>query len=318
MQKNWADDWTIEDALLWLALPSEIRKSKSLEENIGITISDLVKGVPFRLNCETILKAHKRNLKKSAKDILDFMNKNKILKSHSLPPIIWIRLMKNLNLKLDDAAEKQLVIWHEKQHENGRIFLYKYSLLSLNKYFGPNLELSDGQTANGFLYKQLFTGKRKKIPAWPYSVKWKILSKKIDPSKSLSTTNNLKKTKNTLDIKTKNKLTTKVPKARKRRSLQDIKRDCGTNLVEELQNYLHKEIKRSSSMLTKIDRNKRLYSCEHSLDKLVKHIQKNNAALGTCSRLTLRSAIPFFVACPRGRPGGIRNPIQAISKKNPR
>lgn len=320
MNANWGTSWNRVNAVKWLLLPRDIYKSTKLTERLDITIGDLFKGVPDRLNREAVLTEHAESLKQNIQAIKGLMEDKSISSTQELPPSIWMRLMLELKLDMNVEAMPQHDAWHLQLKKKGEICLYKYRHPSNGGYVGPKFELDDLKNVRGFASKNLLKASRKNKSGWPYCYLWEVSRQHINRQHSQSTSSQpipkltSSQTHNVLESKT----IENPSKPRKRRTIEDIKLSCGTGLVHELETCLSKEVRRKLSVLTEKGRNRRLYGCELSLDNLIVYLKKTYSSLEVCANSTLKSAIPAFVACPRGRPKGIIHRERTVARKKRR
>lgn len=237
-----------------------------------------------------------------------------------LPPVVWIRLLRLAHLEPEEAAMRRFERWQEKRREQGKVILYMYAKDS--KYAGKELmQLFDGLgKVQGYSVEDLLGKTMQNKPNWPFCRQWVCVVKAQRKKATLSATTTPLEvdTAGKAPIKTAIKKSVKVAKAlaqdavptqkqrrKRKRSLAAVQRACGSRVVHALEQCLAMESGRRSTVLEVGGRNNRDYDCQLSLDELVAVLKKKFTSQLDYSDSTLKSALSYFVSCPRGRPGGL-------------
>ena len=164
---------------------------------------------------------------------------------------------------------------------------------------------------HGFLSNEILSVTRDHPQHWPYCREWVTTLKGRTLKETIQQNEATRSTKTSREgVNSKRKLPNTSaptqPERRKRRTIEDIRRVCGSNVVAALEKILKKEAKEKNSLVQRGGRNRRPYGCDKSLDDLIFSLNdKYGVELAQCSDSTLKGALPHFVACPRGRPRGI-------------
>jgi len=87
---------------------------------------------------------------------------------------------------------------------------------------------------------------------------------------------------------------------------------CGSNLMAELEVCVLKEVKSRRSSILPIGTAGGRYKCSISRAELINLLQKKYKKIRNYSSETLIRALPQFVECPRGRPGGKRQQVEFV------
>lgn len=226
-----------------------------------------------------------------------------------MPAVLWIRLAGQAGVDLESKALKKFQAWHERNSANGEILLYKYKN-SNGKLVGPRRERDGHGKVAGYTVSELLNEHKDKPAHWPYCHVWEqVLKKRNDaPATPVAQVEvaPLQQSGSAKPVAARGKKSNaRAGKRGKQRTLEEIRRACGGNVVNALEEALLIEIQSERGVLQHKGRNCRLYSCKLCLDDLIKVLTKHHQPLECCADNTLKSALPGFVACPRGRPKGI-------------
>jgi hypothetical protein len=315
MAIQWQAKWDRVDAITHLIIdPNLLAEKTPSDAAFRSMIEKAFLRYPTRLNEPVELNNAKHALQNAIYKLRGRMTELLLIDTHKMPGILWARVANESAVRLCNSARRELDGWKKSQRVESKPFLFRYrkvdgettgdSMRKRNAY-GESMGF-DTLTAI-----ELFTANRKKLVGWPYSYKWVLLVKKHKKvSERLGTNTHQSPTENkTNDRAVARELTgvkkKKVHTSRSRRTLKDVQRACGSNVVAELEKCLTSELKSNRSVLQVKGRNRRPYDCDLSLDDLIIALKRKYKVVGKCSHNTLKSALPFFVSCPRGRPAGI-------------
>ena len=226
-----------------------------------------------------------------------------------MPAVLWIRLAGEAGVDLEPKALEEFKAWQERNSKRGKTLLYKYEN-SNGKLVGPRCERDGHGKVAGYTVSELLKEHKDKPAHWPYCRVWKReLKKRKDATATpvaqveVAPVQQPGSAKPTAARGKKSNAT--AGKRSKQRTLEEIRRACGGNVVAAVENSLLIEIQSGRGVLQHKGRNHRLYSCKLCLDDLIVELKKRYPSLKRCADTTLKSALPGFVACPRGRPKGI-------------
>ena len=171
----------------------------------------------------------------------------------------------------------------------------------------------------GYSPDELFKEHMTKPKHWPYSRNWECVVRPTKEPAKQSETSNLRRAA-IVPVPHVGKVVadkdTVTPKRKvRRRNRMALERACGTRVVAALEQILAEEAAGKNSLLDAICRNGRAYNCELSLDELVTKLKKRYGEQLVYSDSTLKSALPHFVSCPRGRPGILERHPQFVPVK---
>lgn len=237
------------------------------------------------------------------------MTKANLESDCQMPAVLWIRLAGEAGVELEPKALMKFKAWQDRNSARGKTLLYKYEN-SNGKLVGPRRERDGHGEIFGYTVSELLNEHKDKPAHWPYCHKWELVLKKRNDAIAtpvalvqivpLEHHGSAKPT-----AASGKKSNARAGKRGNQRTLEEIRRACGGNVVNALEESLLIEIQSERGVLQHKGRNRRLYSCKLCLDDLIKVLKKHHQPLEFCADNTLKSALPGFVACPRGRPKGI-------------
>jgi hypothetical protein len=308
---DWAKNWNFTTAVMRLAFePARYEVVDNHESCLPNVINDVFDGHFGRLQQREDMKS----LVVVLPHVVDSLRRKMITvgldRNAELPPVVWLRLMHNAGLKPVDVATREFEHWQEKMRANGMTILYRRFDDTKGKFVGPARERDGIGTVTGYTVEEILVEQRKK-PNWPYCHQWKFFR---EPSVSVVVPKIPQV--QVVPPKLAPEISEKIPKVkvgvnrpmkRRKRSRQDVERACGRRVLVALEECLAAEFSRKRNGVLEAGRKKdyRTYKCQLSLNELVSELRRKYGKQLTCSDSTLKSALPYFVACPRGRPGGL-------------
>ncbi|WP_210547371.1 hypothetical protein [Rhodoferax sp. PAMC 29310] len=307
MKIYWNRSWNLVEAVTRLALDSTFFDAVGNHESwLHVVVKDQLEGRFGRLNEREDMKPVAEVLPKICSLLMTQMAAVGLDKEANLPPVVWIRLMREGGIKPVDQALRQFDGWQARIKEDGKAILY----LRLNeitaKYVGPSREREGLGLVRGFSIEELLAEEKQQQPYWPYSHEWKCAYRRLkragkqSPAKMLTRITDV-----STQVQLENFKPRASPRKRCKRSLQTLVRACGSRLVAALEDCLTSELAAKKSAIQAGGRNRRKYDSQLSLDELVRVLKKKYGSKLTYADSTLKSALPRFVSCPRGRPGGL-------------
>lgn len=303
------------DAVIKLLVDSDfLTKHQNMDKRLPIIIADAFTGVSGRLNNADDLKSIASNLAASIRAIRARMNELGLDDRTTLHPILWIRLMKEAGHAPLESVMTQIEKPPSTANTPTKLRLYRYLVSETDKGKGELKEREGFGKVRGYIASELLESKRAARLNWPYCYEWKTFLKtrisipekpnSIDsPAQQISTAplKRLKAVKVAREVA----ISPEPFKKRKRRTIEDIRRVCGSGVVDALEEWLKIDITGKKPLLKNKGRNRRAYDSDLSLDELILALQKKYSQLKNYKDSTLKSALPHFVSCPRGRPKAI-------------
>lgn len=306
---NWRVNWGFSTAVRRLAIDAALFDSvENAESCLPQVFDDAFAGRLGRLHEREDMKP----LAAVLPGVLDSLRRRMVAvnldQEAKLPPVVWLRLMKEAGVKPSYAAEREFERWQEQMRANGQAVLYRRFHEAKKKFVGRQRDRDGLGTATGFTVEELLTEQRPSPRYWPYCYRWKCVVKSAKASLKLPAVGN------SVTLESDDSRMTAVPtvtpkatlpKRRRKRSLQVIERTCGPRLIAVLKDCLEAEYARKSSVLELKGRNRAPYKSLLSLDGLIAALKQRYGKRLVYSDSTLKSALSHFVSCPRGRPGGM-------------
>jgi hypothetical protein len=309
VKNDWAKNWNFSDAVTRLALAPALYESvDNYAACLPKVINDGFEGRFGRVQERQDMKP----LAMVLPNVVDRLRRKMVSvgldQDAKMPPVLWLRLMREVGLKPVDVAEKDFERWQDQTRANGMTILYLRFDEDKQTFVGPS-RLRDGLgKIPGYSVDEMIAEQRKPR-RWPYRYRWKCVCKAstsadVPPVVKVGEPKSDTSTPIPLGVP-KRRTATSIPKQRRKRSRQALERACGTRLILALEGCLSKEVELKKSVVVTGGRNRRAYGCQLSLDELVAVMKRKYHAQLNCAESTLKSALPHFVSCPRGRPGGI-------------
>jgi hypothetical protein len=303
------------DAVIQFLVDSDfVAEHENMDRRLPIIIADAFTGVSGRLNNADDLKPIAKNLAAAISDIQEHMKSVGLNKQSALHPILWIRLMKEAGHTPLESVMTQIEKPPSTANPLAKLRVYQYIDSESNKRKGIRKQREDFGQVVGYIASELLEIKKSTPLNWPYCYEWKTTSKtRIDAPEKPNSIDSPAQQISTTPIKPLKavKVSHEVPvrqeplKKRKRRTIEDIRRVCGRGVVDTLEDCLEIDFTGKKPLLKSKGRNKRSYDSDLSLDELILALQKKYSQLKNYSDSTLKSALPHFVSCPRGRPKAI-------------
>lgn len=309
---NWERNWSFSTAVKrWAIDPALFVSVDNAEFCLPQVFNDAFAGHFGRLYEREDMKPLAAVLPNVLESLRQKMNALELAKDAKLPPVLWLRLMREAGVKPVDTTVREFERWREQMRVNGLTILYRRFDDTKTKFVEPTRERDDLGKVVGFTVEELLNEQRAATRNWPYHHRWKCVteSTKVSPKLPLLFEQAPTKPKKSVAVELPN-VSRNVAPLRKRtkrtkRNRQSIERTCGKPLIDVLEKCLETEHARKSSVLELKGRNRRPYKSQLSLDKLVDALKQRYFKQLTCTDSTLKRALPYFVACPRGRPGGL-------------
>lgn len=251
------------------------------------------------------------------------MGKVGLEKEKQMPTLLWMRLMRENGITIRDSLQQDFQQWATSQTASLKMILFRYVSPNTGQPKGPWCSIDGFQSFRGFAAAELMVEHREKLKHWPYGYEW-IAQLKVrkNAGEEAEVGNPFQVIEHDPIERSFAKKTSARPEGRskrKARSIEYVERKCGRHVVAVLQQCLEKEAQSKRSFLQLGGRDKRRYNCELSLDDLISKLRaKYEEMLASCAPTTLKSALPAFVSCPRGRPKGILKPKVPTAVKSPR
>ncbi len=312
MIANWEKNWSFSTAVKrWAIDPALFVSVDNAESCLPQVFDDAFAGRFGRLHEREDLKPLAAVLPNVLESLRQKMNALELAKDAKLPPVLWLRLMREAGVKPVDTTVREFEWWQEQMRVNGLTILYRRRERATKNYVGPSRKRDGLGKVIGFTVEELLNEQRAATRNWPYHYRWKCVteSAKVSPKLPLLFEKTPTKPKKSVTVELPNESRNVAPlrkrTKRTKRSRQSIERTCGKPLIDVLEKCLETEHARKSSVLELKGRNRRPYKSQLSLDKLVDALKQRYLKHLTCTDSTLKRALPYFVACPRGRPGGM-------------
>lgn len=304
------------DAVIQFLVDSDfVAEHENMDRRLPIIIAEAFTGVSGRLNTAEDLKPVLKSLAAAIPAIQERMKSAGLPKLSALHPILWIRLMKEAGHSPLESVMTQIEKPPSTANAPTKLRVYKYIDSETNKRKGIHQEREGFGQVVGYIASELLEVKKEKLPNWPYSHEWITVLKRRTtaseepnsirpaplPKVATPPINRLKTVKIAHEVADR----PEPLKKRKRRTLEDVRRACGNGVVDTLEECLEKDITRKNPLLKSKGRNRRPYDSDLSLNELIVALQNKYSPLRNYKDSTLKSALPHFVSCPRGRPKAI-------------
>jgi hypothetical protein len=306
---NWEINWGFSTAVMrWAIDPALFVSIENAESCLPQVFDDAFAGRFGRLREREDMKPLAAVLPKVIDSLRQRMDTVNLKQEAKLPPVVWLRLFREAGVSPVDVAMRAFERWQKQMRANGLTILYCRFDATKKKFVGTKSERDGLGKAIGFTVEELLTEQRAAPRNWPYCYRWKCVTKsaKVLPRPPLLVEKAFAKPSRAVAAELTNVLkNTAPPRKRAKRSRKSIERTCGKPLIAGLEECLQTEYARKNSVLELKGRNRRDYKSQLSLDGLVAMLKQRYGKQLVCSDSTLKRALPYFVACPRGRPGGM-------------
>ncbi len=310
MELQWEKNWDRVEAAMRLLLDlsdADLKvQHKSWWEK---AVSDALNGQYARLNEHKAFHPYAADFQDAVKAVSATMQAVKLRRNATLPPIVWIRLLKLAGSPPLDCAREQFERWKKQRRELGETVLYVH-IDATGAHKGQIRERPGLGKVRGYSPDELLNEEMTKPRHWPYCRNWERVVRSSEiPEKqtasSIPTRTTVAQVSHVAKVVA-DKETVQPKRKTRRRNKKALERVCGTRVVAALEQSLTEEAARKKSLVEPGGRNRRPYNCELSLDELVTKLKKKYVEqLAHYRDSTLKSALPHFVSCPRGRPGGL-------------
>jgi hypothetical protein len=293
MSDNWKTNLGREKAVLYL-LVLNVKKAK--KDKLNQTSEQLLNAIGSAFDGSFDNLKQTKFLGKDASEILctcikkikALMSKKGLTDGVELPAVLWLRIFKECSLQLSYEVLANYKAWMSNR-DSRWLFFYMRLTRDTETHVGSVTRIIlQGKKLNGYSFEQmlLLCRRSEDDPSWPYNViDWKTKRYKIVFKKNIATES---KDQKTVNIK------------RKKRTLEAVKKNCGSSLVSELEAALGKAVTRKSSFIQPKNGQGR-YSCKLSLNELAIVMMNAYKPLAKCKISTIKNALSFFVQCPRGK-----------------
>ena len=311
MIANWEKNWSFPTAVTRLAInPALYAGVENAESCLPGVFDDAFAGRFGRLREREDMKPLAAVLPTMLESLRREMNVVGLDRKAKLPPVVWLRLIQEAGVTPVDAMVREFERWQEQMRANSSIILYRRFDEVKNQYVGPVRYREDCGKVRGFTVEEMLS-EQPKQPNWPYCYEWKCVPQK--PSGAAAQQNPeaevvaVPKLATTVSEKTQTaKAGSANPRRRRKRSRQELEQACGLRVMTALDECMAAEFfrKRNSVLEAGRKKDRRTYKCQLSLDELVSLLKQRYGEQLIYADSTLKSALPYFVSCPRGRPGG--------------
>lgn len=323
MRISWNDNWIWLQAVPTLFIaPSLIAPEICTPSWLDVVLRDAYGGRFGRVREDKAFKALAIALSDVASKLKARMSEVGLTDHDSLPPILWFRLAQEAGLAPHSTAKEQFETWQETNRTQGMLPLYLRN--KDDKLYGPKREREGYGKVIGYSVLELLEEKRDKPRNWPYCRNWEA------PNLKRQRVNTAQETVDKLgnDLIANDQSDAEVPEKptpetysaskRRKRSRADIERVCGSGVFQALEQCLSLNAKSKQNLVQLRGRNRRQYNCQLSLDELVEALKKKYSDL-IYRESTIKSVLPYFVSCPRGRPARyIDQPKAVVASKKKR
>ena len=308
---NWRCNWSLSTAVeRWAIDPALFVSVENAESCLPQVFDDALAGRYGRVHEREDMKLLAAVLPTLFKNLLRKMNAVGLDQDVKLPPVVWLRLIREAGVKPVDATLREFERWQDQMRTKDSVILYRRFDDAKRKYVGLVRDREGWGKVRGFTLDEMLTEQRKKTPHWPYCYRWKCFLKKVPgnvdppvlPTEAVTPVPVLAASEKVTQARANTK-----PRKRRRRSLAALERAGGPRVMAALKECLPVEFDRKrDGVLEAVGKKDRTaYRCHLSLNELVSLLKQRYGKLLTCSDSTLKSALPHFVKCPRGRPGGM-------------
>jgi hypothetical protein len=308
---RWDEDWRFSTAVTRLALDPALQAGiENKSSCLPKVIDDAFAGQFGRLREREDMKQLAAVLPTLLERLRRKLDAVGLDHNAEMLPVVWIRFMREAGVKPVDAEVNEFEQWQEQMRAKSSIILYRRFDKASGRYVGPARDREGWGSVRGFTADEMLTEQRKKTPHWLYCYQWKCIVKALPdaaaqpvlPKEALTPEPDTAASERVTQVRA-----TAKPRKRRRRSRQALERTCGTRVIAALQDCLAAEFKRKRDGVLEAGdkKERRVYSCQLSLDELVLLLKQRYGKQLICSDSTLKSALPHFVKCPRGRPGGM-------------
>jgi hypothetical protein len=287
--------------------------SASWLENV---VTDAFEGLFGRVSGEKLHKHLANLLMDVVPKLNSYMDLVRLDTNKSMPPILWMRLVKEASVTLPPKTQNSLDKWFEAQRRQDKLPLYLYNADGVNK--GPKRNHEDFGDVLGYSIEGLLTETKDKPRYWPYCREWHLVLREKpnnearelvgSSDKGLVGNAPIKSVKPSQSV-----LRSRLTKKRHKRSRADIERICGAGVVAALESCLDLDSGLKVSVVELHGRNHRQYASNLSLNELVEILKEKYSSSLPYKDSTIKSALPLFVSCPRGRPTRLTDQITTIS-----
>ena len=309
MNPTWGKNWNRVEATMWLLVDLTHAKPELMHEALWRkVVSDTFEGTLGRLTQGRQFGRYADDLQTATRGVSARMSAVGLRDAATLPPIVWIRLMQEANLAPVGSALHSFRQWSKRERNSGNAVRYVY-IDADGKRKGPRLDRDGLSKLRGYSADDLLKLTKEKPHHWPYCREWvRVVGSPEKPAKERATSKQTripaKKVSPVAPLTSGDDAVAPKRKTR-RRSRKEMVRACGARVFDALEQSLAKEVSRKKSLLVAGGRNRRAYNCDLSLNELVAALKAKYAKQLNYKDSTLKSALPHFVSCPRGRPGGI-------------
>jgi hypothetical protein len=324
-KNNWGKLWNPSQAAFFLiADPLASASDTSLLDYLDDRMTAALKGQPQTFE-------HGESLRHCAEDLRAFVatckegfGKEEQGAFRSLPPALWLRWCLDRKLKVHPQSLLAIALWQFRCESAGKHYLYKYKNPETNKFAGRTHVLTGER---GYTAIELFDANSERDGVhvlWPFWLTWKVTryDRSKPPARALKPSNDSTESKRVSAAVIQSattKATKKTKKKTKPQSIDDLRRKCGSFVVERLENALAQEIKRRGGYLARQSKGNKIYASETSQSELIGWLQKRNPkTLGKGGKGNLQKALSFFVAFQRGRPATLEERPTSAKGKKPR
>lgn len=293
--KDWSLPWSRSRALAVLCVPGEVYRERNVRERVEARLEAAFDGRIAPIQEIRELGQHAAPLIDGVDRVGAAMGRLGLPSTLYMHPVLWIRLMRQADVVLDDGAYRRLGEWRlYTENQGAAVFTSENS-----EYGDVAVDKNNTQKEVG-IYKYTIEEilLRPSKGNLPFARPLKLI---IIPRATNSRANSIK------EVKYKNSIKKEKAKKSKPKTINYFEKICGSGVMSNLLLALTQE-SRSSKKIVKANGESKFYTNLPAAE-VIGILRKNQRAVLTGSDSTLRKAMAAYVVLPRGKPSLKQTPI---------
>jgi hypothetical protein len=321
MPKSFNQNWNRVDAVLALFVGWPLlKKYPYVESRLQVAIPKAFEGMSARLKQDQdLVDADKAQaVTQAVSAIAVKMEELKLSNTIELPAVLWMRLATELGLAVEEHTLRRFGAWYISKGTEGAWLLQ--SKLSNNEgpWRSPNLKIKGWDEAAGYTPIELLLAK-KVDEVWPYDLQWQTVFVKRVIQKAMPAARNDQLQTPPVAAPAEKSAPTAVGSGKAARltpqqRAKAIAKRCGSLVIAEMNRCLEKDAQTDRRLVSEVRKKDNRYSCQYSINTLADELRARYSSLCDWEKNTLMTALRLSVKCPRGRPGGLLEPVPELPK----
>lgn len=299
---DWSERWNCARALAEFCVPPEAYKALNLRRKIEMELEDALDGRPARLNSGEDLRLYRAQLIKAIEQVLQRMGEIGLDVTQSMYPVLWLRLLREANVALEGVVYRQLGEWRLRLEAEGEVVFVSNESSADSR--SSKAVVQGGKRPKYTTVEELLLRPPKSGGRSPYAKAWRLHVTRR-PAQGVGPTTKSVPAKTTEPAVVRSKRKSR-PRAR---ILEDLKKQCGSGVVESVRAALKREAKSDRGLVVAVG--EAIYRTDLSAGELLLKLRRYQELSGSDS--TQRKALRAYVTLPRGRP-----PRKQPQRKKPR